>query len=152
MKRREFVRSTLSAGAVLLIVPRALRASAAPPVMTVYKSPLCGCCGEWVKHVEGAGFTVKIVPTEDLTDVNRTAGVPQSLEACHTALVGPYVVVGHTPADLIKKMLAEKPKITGIAVPGMPQGSPGMEQGLGKQAYEVIAFERGGKTSVYAKR
>ena len=152
MQRRDFVRSALGAGAVLLVAPRALRAGGAPVAMTVYKSPLCGCCGEWVKHVERAGFTVQVVDTDDLTDVNKTAGVPNSLEACHTALVGAYVVVGHVPADLVTKMLNEKLKITGIAVPGMPQGSPGMEQGQGKQAYEVIAFERSGKTSVYARR
>lgn len=152
MDRRDFVRVTLGAGTVAFVAPRALRASGAPVTITVYKSPLCGCCGEWVKHAQGAGFTVKVVSVEELTDVNRSASVPKSLEACHTALVGTYVVVGHVPADLIKKMLAEGPKITGIAVPGMPQGAPGMEQGLGKVRYDVIAFERSGKTSVYAKR
>ena len=152
MDRRDFVRAGLGAGAVLLVAPGALRANAAPVTMTVYKSPLCGCCGEWVKHVQAAGFTVKVVAIEDLTDVNKNAGVPKSLEACHTALVGSYVAVGHVPADLIQKVLKDKPKITGLAVPGMPQGAPGMEQGLGKQAYDVIAFERTGKTSVYAKR
>ena len=152
MDRRDFVRSTLGAGAVLLVAPRALRASDAPVAMTVYKSPLCGCCGEWVKHVEGAGFTVKVVAVEYVTDINKRSGVPKELEACHTALVGSYVVVGHVPADLIHKMLDEKPRFTGIAVAGMPQGAPGMEQGLGKVMYDVIAFERSGKTSVYARR
>jgi hypothetical protein len=152
MDRRDFVRSTLGAGAVLLVAPHALRASDAPVLMTVYKSPLCGCCGEWVKHVEGAGFTVKVVAVEDVTDINHSSGVPKELEACHTALVGSYVVVGHVPADLIHKILDEKPKFTGIAVPGMPQGAPGMEQGLGKVRYDVIAFERSGKTNVYARR
>jgi hypothetical protein len=152
MDRREFVRSTLSAGAVLLVAPVALHASDASLAMTVYKSPLCGCCKEWVKHVEGAGFTVKVVSVEDVTDINRSSGVPKELEACHTALVGSYVVVGHVPADLIHKMLDEKPKLTGIAVAGMPQGAPGMDQGMGKVRYDVIAFERSGKTSVYARR
>jgi hypothetical protein len=152
MDRRDFVRSTFGAGAVLLVASRAVRASAAPVAMTVYKSPLCGCCGEWVKHVEGAGFTVKVVAVEDVTDINKSSGVPKELEACHTALVGSYVVVGHVPADLIHKMLDEKPKFTGIAVPGMPQGAPGMEQGLGKVHYDVLSFERSGKTGVYAKR
>jgi hypothetical protein len=155
MDRRDFVRVTLGAGTVAFLAPRALHAlpaSGAPVTITVYKSPLCGCCGEWVKHVQRSGFAVKIVAVEELTEINKSAGVPKSLEACHTALVGAYAVVGHVPADLVQKMLAGKPAIAGIAVPGMPQGSPGMEQGLGKVRYDVIAFERSGKTSVYAKR
>ena len=152
MQRRDFAKSALGAGAVLLIVPRALRASSAPVAMTVYKSPTCGCCKNWVAYMQRAGFTVKTVDLEDLTAVKRDAGVPDALQSCHTALVGAYVVEGHVPADLVTKMLNEKPKITGIAVPGMPLGSPGMEQGQVRHPYDVIAFERSGKTSIYAKR
>ena len=89
---------------------------------------------------------------DDLSEVKRSAGVPAQLQSCHTALVGKYVVEGHVPADLVRKMLEEKPAIVGLAVPGMVAGSPGMEQGNAKPPYEVIAFEKGGKTSVYAKR
>jgi len=152
MERRDFVRTALGAGAALVVVSPALRASAAPVAMTVYKSPLRGCCGEWVKHVQAAGFTVRVVAVDDVAEVNRTAGVPDALEGCHTALVGAYVISGHVPADLVQKMLAEKPKFTGLAVPGMPQGSPGMEQGQARQHYDVVSFDRSGKTSVYARR
>lgn len=153
MDRREFLGMALGAGAVAaLLSPRLARAAAAPVTMTVYKSPSCGCCGEWVKHVQAAGFTVKVVAMEDLSAVKRDAFVPNALQSCHTALVGAYVIEGHVPADLISRMLREKPKFAGLAVPAMPQGAPGMEQGQPKQAYSVIAFERSGKTSVYAKR
>ena len=89
---------------------------------------------------------------EDLTQVKRDAGVPADLESCHTALIGKYVVEGHVPADLIKKMLDEKATFTGLAVGGMVVGSPGMEQGSMKQPYNVTAFTRGGKSTVYARR
>lgn len=159
MQRREFVGSfaALAAGSVLL--PRAVRAvtadgaPAAPlPPMTVYKSPSCGCCAEWVKHIEKAGFTVKVVAMDDLTQVKHDAGVPADLESCHTALVATYVIEGHVPADLVKKMLDEKSKITGLSVGGMVVGSPGMEQGAMKQPYQVMAFTKGAKSTVYARR
>jgi len=92
------------------------------------------------------------VDMADLTEIKRSAGVPGKLESCHTALVGAYVVEGHVPADLIHKMLNEKPAILGLAVAGMVVGSPGMEQGATKLPYDVTAFTRDGKTSVYAKR
>jgi len=102
--------------------------------------------------MQGAGFTVKVIDLDDLTTVKKNAGVPQKLQSCHTALVGGYVVEGHVPADLVKKMLNQKPPITGLAVPGMVTGSPGMEMGDSKDPYDVIAFDRTGKTSVFAKR
>jgi len=169
MKRREFLGSATFASVGVLAAARyagaatvAARAhdwadeaggGAAPlPPVTVYKSPSCGCCGEWVKHMEKAGFRVKVIPMEDLTKVKRDAGVPGALESCHTALIGTYVLEGHVPADLVKKMLDEKPKITGLAVGGMVVGSPGMEQGSTKQPYDVMAFTRGGIPTVYARR
>ena len=163
MERREFLGSFAALTAGVVLAPRVARvarvaradddsAVAALPMITVYKSPSCGCCGEWVKHVEKAGFTTKIVPMEDLAQVTKDAGVPDDLVSCHTALVGTYVVEGHVPADLIKRMLDEKPKITGLAVGGMVVGSPGMEQGSMKQPYNVMAFRKGGKSTVYARR
>ncbi len=148
------MRATLYAAAGLLILPRiarAVRATAGTPI-TVYKTPTCGCCKEWVTHMQGAGFAVKVVDMNDLSEVKHNAGVPPRLQSCHTALVGTYVIEGHVPADLVRKMLKDKPSIVGLAVPGMVTGSPGMEQGDAKVPYEVIAFAKDGKTSVYAKR
>lgn len=154
MERRIFVRVILGAGAAAVAAPRVARAmiGAAPIPMTVYKSPSCGCCKSWVTHMQGAGFTVKVIDMDDLTAVKKNAGVPQKLQSCHTALVGAYVIEGHVPADLVKKMLNQKPQITGLAVAGMVTGSPGMEMGESKDPYDVIAFDRTGKTSVFAKR
>ena len=154
MERREFVGAALGAGALAVVAPRALLAGAgvAPIAMTVYKSPSCGCCKEWVKHMQANGFTAKIVDMDDLSEVKRNAGVPDRLQSCHTALIGAYVAEGHVPADLVKKMLDEKPKIAGLTVPGMVAGSPGMEQGGRTTPYDVIAFTKDGKSSVYAKR
>ena len=121
-------------------------------VMTVYKTPTCGCCNLWIDHMTAAGFQVRGVDMEDITEVKQASGVPMRLRTCHTAIVDGYVVEGHVPADLVKKMLAEKPKVTGIVVPGMPVGSPGMEQGDMKDPYEVLLFDKAGKTTVYAKR
>ena len=121
------------------------------PVVTVYKSPTCGCCGKWVEHMKAAGFQVRTVDLDDLTEVKQTSGVPMKLRTCHTGLVEGYVIEGHVPADLVKRLLAEKPKMTGMAVPGMPMGSPGMD-GPTKDGYEVLLFDKTGKTTVYAKR
>jgi hypothetical protein len=158
MHRRDFIGSFTLAAVGIAAIARTARGAgvfgAAPPLppMTVYKTPTCGCCKDWVKHVEAAGFRVKAVDMDDLSPIKRSAGVPPAMESCHTALVGPYVVEGHVPADVVKKMLDEKPKIVGLAVPGMVVGSPGMEQGNVKQPYNVVAFTRDGKSSVYARR
>lgn len=121
------------------------------PTVTVYKSATCGCCSKWVDHLRQNGFKVDAFDTEDLTTVMSTMGVPGRLASCHTAKVGNYVIEGHVPADLIKKLLAEHPALSGLAVPGMVTGSPGME-GPGAQHYDVIAWDRDGRTSVYARR
>ena len=154
MERRIFVRVIVGAGAAAVAAPRLARAmtGAAPIPLTVYKSSSCGCCKNWVTHMQGAGFAVRVIDMDDLTAVKKNAGVPQSLQSCHTALVGAYVVEGHVPADLVKKMLAQKPQITGLAVPGMVTGSPGMEMGDSKVPYDVIAFDRAGKMTIFAKR
>ncbi len=117
----------------------------------VYKDPNCGCCKEWVKHLEGNGFKVETMDLPDLSLLKEKYGVKQELRACHTAIVGNYVVEGHVPADVIKKMLKEKPAIAGVAVPGMPMGSPGME-GANKERYNVLTFDRAGRTTVYAQK
>lgn len=117
----------------------------------VYKDANCGCCAKWVDHVRAAGIRTESNDVTDLNAVKTRYGVPRSLYSCHTAEIGGYVVEGHVPADLIRKMLSEKPDIAGIAVPGMPVGSPGME-GPYTEPYDVIAFTKSGSTSVYAKR
>ncbi len=120
--------------------------------MTVYKTPTCGCCAKWVEHMKAAGFKVQVQDMDDLTEIKQASGVPVRIRTCHTAVVGNYVVEGHVPADLVKKMLSEKPKVTGIAVPGMPIGSPGMESGNEKAPHDVVLFDKTGTTTVYAKR
>ena len=124
----------------------------APIGIAVYKTPTCGCCKAWVAHLSKNGFAPKVHDLDDLTEIKASLGVPQELASCHTAIVARYAIEGHVPADVIKKLLAERPKnIAGLSVPGMVQGSPGMETGR-KEPYDVIAFTRDGKTSVYARR
>lgn len=109
------------------------------PLITVHKDPNCGCCSGWVQHLEKAGLTVKTVDTARLNAVKARLGVPDDLAACHTAEMAGYVIEGHVPAIAIKRLLAERPAAVGLAVPGMPIGSPGMEGGT-PEAYEVILF------------
>lgn len=116
----------------------------------VYKSPTCGCCSKWVEHLEENGFKVNTTDQADVTPIKRKVGLPAGLGSCHTAIVDGYVVEGHVPAEVVKKMLKERPDIIGISTPGMPIGSPGMEQGDHVDSYDVIAFDREGNTSVYA--
>jgi len=117
----------------------------------VYKDPNCGCCKSWIEHLEQNGFKVEVMDMPDLSAVKNKYGVRQEIQACHTAVVGDYAIEGHVPADLIHKMLKEKPAIAGLAVPGMPMGSPGME-GATKERYNVLTFDRAGRTTVYAQR
>lgn len=125
-------------------------AQADTPTATVYRSPSCGCCEKWVEHLEENGFKVKREDANDRTPLKMRHGVPYQLASCHTAVIGDYVVEGHVPADVIRRMLEEKPDIKGIGVPGMPIGSPGME-GPNPESYDIIAFGEDG-TSVYASR
>ncbi|MCV6608932.1 MAG: DUF411 domain-containing protein [Campylobacterales bacterium] len=120
--------------------------------MTVYKSKYCGCCGKWVEHMEKNGYKVKTIIREDMTSVKQELGVPMNLQSCHTAIVNGYLVEGHVPADVVDKMLKEKPKIKGIASPGMPMGSPGMEQENMKDPNPIYAFDKSKKPYLFAKR
>ena len=119
--------------------------------MTVYKSPSCGCCGKWVEHVEKHGFKVQVVPTADMMALKNKLGVPGAAMSCHTTKVGNYIVEGHVPAADIKRLLAQKPKARGIAVAGMPMGSPGMEHGDHREPYSTVLIGLDGKTSVFAR-
>ena len=93
----------------------------------VYKSPWCGCCAAWVDHLEQNGYTAIVHDVENLSTIKQMAGVPQDQQSCHTAMIDGYVIEGHVPASAIGRLLAERPEIHGLTVPGMPQGSPGME-------------------------
>jgi hypothetical protein len=117
--------------------------------VTVYKSPTCGCCNAWVDHMREAGFTVVTIDTNDVSGIKHQHGVTGDLGSCHTALVGGYVLEGHVPAADVKRLLAERPRVTGLAVPGMPMGSPGME-GMYSDKYDVVAFDRSGSRTVFA--
>ncbi len=134
-----------------LFAPIGPNAQPDPITMVVYKSPTCGCCSAWIEHVERNGFRCTVHNLPDLTETKAAFGVPRALESCHTAQVGGYLVEGHVPADLIQRLLREKPAVRGIAVPGMPIGSPGMEGGR-PERYDVLLFDRAGKTRVYATR
>jgi hypothetical protein len=119
------------------------------PTITVYKDPSCGCCKNWIEHLIKHGYRVDAKDTPAMADIKRTLGVPEALTACHTAVVNGYLIEGHVPAADIAKLLEEKPKVAGLAVPGMPMGSPGME-GPRRQHYQVLSFDKSGKTKVFA--
>ncbi len=116
--------------------------------ITVYKDPDCGCCGAWVEHLKTNGFSVTVNDVRDMTPHKKRLGVPERLGSCHTAVVAGYTIEGHVPASDIKRLLTERPRGKGLAVPGMPQGSPGMETGKFDR-YDVLLFDGNGKTAVY---
>ena len=123
-----------------------LRAAEALPKVTVTKDPSCGCCSGWVDHLKQAGFPLAVIETPEISRVKTRLGVPRALAACHTAEVGGYVIEGHVPAPAIRRLLAERPQATGLAVPGMPVGSPGMEvEGMEPDTYEVVLFGPSGQ-------
>ena len=125
----------------------------AAPTMEVYKSPTCGCCSKWVEHVRQAGFTAKVTELDDeaLDALKTKHGIPRTAQSCHTALVGGYVVEGHVPATEVQRLLKEKPAVAGIAVGGMPTGSPGMEvAGVPPRTYNVVTFDKQGAVRVYS--
>ena len=125
-------------------------ADADRPVITVYKGASCGCCGEWVKHLKQNGFDARVHEVPDATVYRAKYGVPEALGSCHTAVVGGYAIEGHVPAADIKRLLRERPKAMGIAVPGMPMGSPGMP-GPRNDPYETLLFDASGKYVVFER-
>lgn len=136
--------------AALAMAGIGLTAQTSAPTVVVYKTPTCGCCQKWVEHLQASGLTVMSHNREDLSPVRAQHGVPAALTSCHTALIGSYVVEGHVPASDVKRLLAEKPAIKGIAVPGMPLGSPGMES-PNPQKFDTLAFTADGRTTVFAR-
>lgn len=127
-----------------------LSGKAADETVLVYKTPTCGCCQKWVDHLDDAGFDVEVRNLTSLAAIKNELGLPRQLASCHTAVVDGYVIEGHVPAVHVQRLLEERPAIKGIAVAGMPIGSPGME-GPNPQAYDVVAFDAAGSTSVYAR-
>ena len=138
-------RCVLIAGAASML-PFGTLSAAAEPIVTVHRDPNCGCCLGWVQHLQKAGFPTKVLETRDVDAVKTRLGVPDDLAACHTAEVAGYVIEGHVPAAALQRFLADKPNASGLAVPGMPIGSPGMEGG-NPEPYEVVLFGPAGRRS-----
>jgi hypothetical protein len=138
---------------VLLALPPSVSAAAPKPIaITVYKDPSCGCCTKWVSHLQANGFAPDVHDRSDMDTLKDSLGVPAALRSCHTAVAGKYVIEGHVPAADVKRLLATKPAGTlGLAAPGMPAGSPGMEMGPRHDRYDVIAFGAKGSTNVFAQ-
>jgi len=136
-------------GSLFLLGASLITMSAMAAEITVYKSPTCGCCKKWVSHLRDNGFTVVAHDVQSVVPYKIKNGVTQELASCHTATVNGYTIEGHVPASDIKRLLKEKPKITGLAVPGMPMGSPGME-GNRKDAYNVVSFDADGNLKVFS--
>lgn len=145
MHRRTF----LLAGFALALLPVPAMAGGGTDV-TLYKNPQCGCCEGYATYLRNNGFTVEVKPTNDLAEISRKAGVPAELEGCHTAFIDGYVIDGHVPVNVVRKLLTERPAIAGISLPGMPMGSPGMA-GSKTEPFVIYAVTKDGKApTVYA--
>lgn len=146
VSRRVFLAGAAGLATVGAIGTAVSQPTGALPPMLVNKDPSCGCCEEWVAYVRAAGFQAKVVESRGLASLKARLGVPGNLQSCHTAEIGGYVLEGHVPASAIKRLLAERPTATGLAVPGMPIGSPGMEvKGAPDDTYDVILFGPSGE-------
>ena len=145
LQRRQFLASLLAVPAVAAL------AQSGPPLVEVWKSPTCGCCKDWVKHMQDNGFRVRVTETASHT-MRTQLGIGEQYGSCHTARVGAYAIEGHVPARDIKRLLAEKPAAIGLAVPAMPIGSPGMdgpEYGGRRDPYDVLLLQKGGGSAVF---
>jgi len=130
---------------------RAETIDAGKPVdIVVYRSPTCECCGKWLEHLKKNNFNVQDIVTDDVQAIKNKYDVSEAMASCHTAIVDGYVIEGHVPANDIMKLLKNKPKIVGIAVPGMPSGTPGMEMGDRKDAYNVMSFDKENHYEVFS--
>lgn len=149
MKRRTVLKGASLAMLTPLLSPLLAQAERKPQI-TVYKTPTCACCHEWVAHLEANGFAVVANDVPSTAPYRERFGVPKELGSCHTGVIDGYALEGHVPASEIKRLLAEKPKARGLAVPGMPVGSPGMETGgTLRDAFDVVLFSDDGRRSVY---
>lgn len=145
---RRHVAALLSVGLVAACAPRAVEGK----TVVVYKDPNCGCCGGWVAHMKQAGFPVTVVEQPDLTAIRARYGVPDAATSCHTAVVEGYFIEGHVPSEDVWRLLAARPVARGLAVPGMPSGSPGMEVPDGRvEPYAVLLVLQDGSSSVFAR-
>jgi hypothetical protein len=141
-------RGFLAGAVVVPLLPAPMLAQTTEqPLVVVNKDPSCGCCSAWAEHIEAAGFRVRSVEALDIAVAKRRLGVPAALASCHIAEVDGYIIEGHVPAAALRRLLAERPSATGLAVPGMPAGSPGMEiPGVAPDQYEVVLFGPSGET------
>lgn len=139
--RRIFLVGTLGVAGSALI--GSANAQAGLPKITIQKDPWCGCCTGWARHLALAGFPVEVIEIEEMEAVKDSLLVPGDLRSCHTATVGGYVIEGHVPAEAVIALLEQRPQIRGLAVPGMPSGSPGMDgpEGSSPEVYDVVAFD-----------
>jgi len=151
MNRRHLLSSMLGIAVALATPVCSSFAQPALPAVTVYKSPTCGCCTAWVEHMEAAGFAVTTQVVDDVARVRSRLRMPQAYGSCHTATVGGYVLEGHVPAAEVKRLLAQRPLAVGLAVPGMPASSPGMDVPGRRDPYEVLLVERRGASRVFAR-
>jgi hypothetical protein len=141
-----------SLGGIVAAVPALSPAAATtttPVAVSAYRSPTCGCCEGWLDHLRQSGFTVKDYITSNLAAIKQRHGVPPQLQSCHTARIGGYTVEGHVPVSAIQRLLKERPQVAGIAVPGMPLGSPGMESPFKRESYTVFTFTESGRTQAF---
>src|SRR5262245_23898688 len=143
---RSLTRRSLTLALGGMVFALAGRSAAAAPRIIVNKDPNCGCCSAWVEHLRAAGFDTHVNELSDLAPLKKRLAIPPALSSCHTAEVDGYVIEGHVPASAIRRLLAERPSAVGLAVPGMPVGSPGMEvPGTADETYEVVLFSRTGR-------
>lgn len=149
--RRNLLRTAApAAGAALLTAGLGLPAHAAEPAIEVWRSPTCSCCHSWIAHLEKAGFTARVHEVEDLEHIRHSAGIPDDFASCHTGAVAGYVLEGHIPAVAIRKLLAERPPIRGLALPGMPMGSPGMDgPDMPAEPFTVLALAKDGSSTAF---
>lgn len=147
MNRRHFF---LNVSAVAAVSALPTVATPAVPELQVFESSTCGCCGAWVEHMRAAGFTVKVTEVDDTTAARKRLGLPDRLGSCHTATVAGYVLEGHVPAAEVKRLLAQRPKALGLAVPGMPPSAPGMDVPGRKDPYDVLLISADGQSRVFA--
>jgi hypothetical protein len=141
-----FTAAALTAGNA----PFTSAATAELPAITAYRNPGCGCCEKWMQNLKQAGFPITMEDDPDLAARKARDGVPENMSGCHTAYMGDYVIEGHVPLEDIKRLIAEKPEIRGLAVPGMPMGSEGMETGTTPDPYDVLAFKTDGTSVKFA--
>ena len=141
----------VTATSSMTVATSAPRQASQGPTVQVYKTPTCGCCANWVKHLQANGFATRVMDLENLSDIKTKHNIPGPAQSCHTATVDGYVLEGHVPAADVRRLLKERPAVLGLAVPGMPIGSPGMEvPNVKPSPYNVMSFDRGGQLKVYS--